>query len=259
MEVHGRQEREIGMAQTVALYSVKGGVGKTASAVNLAALSAAAGRNVLVWDLDPQSAASWYLQTEAGAERPVKKLLKPKGVAASVRPTMHNHLWILPALPGQQAIEHHLADRKDAGYRLAKLIDPLAEQFDEIWIDAPPGLSLLADNVLRAADMVLVPMVPSHLSERTWFQLKGHLRDHGIHPGQLRAFLSMVDRRRTLHRDFAERHRHDMPELLETQIPYASVIEQMGDDQQPSVCREPRHPANRAYRSLWDEIDALFG
>ncbi|MFP4640056.1 MAG: ParA family protein [Guyparkeria sp.] len=246
------------MAQTVALYSVKGGVGKTASAVNLAALSAAAGRQVLVWDLDPQSAASWYLQTEAAADRPVKKLLKPKGLAAAVRPTIHGNLWVLPAFPGQQAIEHHLADKKDAGYRLAKLIDPLAEQFEEIWIDAPPGLSLLADNILRAADMVLVPMVPTHLSERTWFQLKGHLRDRGIHPEQLCTFLSMVDRRRTLHREFAERHRHDMPELLETQIPYASVIEQMGDDQQPSVYREPRHPANRAYASLWEEIDGLF-
>ncbi len=246
------------MAQTVVLYSVKGGVGKTASAVNLAALSAAAGRRTLVWDLDPQSAASWYLQTEAGAEQPVKKLLKPKGLAAVVRPTIHNNLWVLPALPGQQAIEHHLADKKDAGFRLAKLIDPLAEQFDEIWIDAPPGLSLLADNVLRAAHMVLVPMVPTHLSERTWFQLKNHLRERKIHPEHLKSFLTLVDRRRTMHRDFADRHRHDMPELLEAQVPYASVIEQMGDRQQPSVYTEPRHPANRAYQSLWNEIDALF-
>ncbi|MGM0517747.1 MAG: ParA family protein [Pseudomonadota bacterium] len=246
------------MTQTVALYSVKGGVGKTASAVNLAALSAAAGRRVLVWDLDPQSAASWYLQGEAEAGGSVKKLLKRKGLAASVRPTPHPHLWVLPALPGQQAIEHHLADRKDAGFRLAKLLDPLAEEFEEIWIDAPPGLSLLADNVLRAADMVLVPMVPTHLSERTWFQLKAHLGDRKIHPEHLRAFLSMVDRRRTLHREFADRHHRDIPELLGTQVPYASVVERMGEDQQPSVYSEPRHPANQAYRALWDEIDALF-
>ena len=246
------------MAQTVALYSVKGGVGKTASTVNLAALSAAAGRRVLVWDLDPQRAASWYLQSEATAERPVKKLLKAKGIAKAVRPTIHNHLWILPALPGQQAIEHHLADKKDAGYRLSKLLDPLLEEFEEIWIDAPPGLSLLADNVLRSADLVLVPMVPTHLSERTWYQLKQHLAERKIHPGQLRAFLSLVDRRRRMHREFGERHRHDIPELLDTEIPYASVVERMGEDQQPSVYRDPRHPANQAYRALWEEIDALF-
>ena len=246
------------MAQTVALYSVKGGVGKTASAVNLAALSAAAGRRVLVWDLDPQRAASWYLQAEASAERPVKKLLKAKGIAKAVRPTIHNHLWVLPALPGQQAIEHHLADKKDAGYRLAKLLDPLLEEFEEIWIDAPPGLSLLADNLLRAADLVLVPMVPTHLSERTWYQLKQHLSERKIHPGQLRAFLSLVDRRRRMHREFGERHRLDIPELLEAEIPYASVVERMGEDQQPSVYREPRHPANQAYRALWEEIDTLF-
>ncbi|MCL7744847.1 ParA family protein [Guyparkeria hydrothermalis] len=246
------------MAQTVALYSVKGGVGKTASTVNLAALSAAAGRRVLVWDLDPQRAASWYLQAEPSAERPVKKLLKPKGIAKAVRPTIHNHLWVLPALPGQQAIEHHLADKKDAGYRLAKLLDPLTDQFEEIWIDAPPGLSLLADNVLRAADMVLVPMVPTHLSERTWYQLKQHLDERKIHPEHLRTYLALVDRRRRMHREFRERHRHDIPELLETEIPYASVVERMGEDQQPSVYREPRHPANQAYRALWEEIDALF-
>ena len=246
------------MAEVVALYSVKGGVGKTASTVNLAALSAARGRKTLLWDLDPQGAASWYLQAEEDRKGAAKKLLKPKSAAAGIMPSAMKNLWVLPTRQDQHHLEHLLAEKKDSGFRIAKVLDGLLDEFEEIWIDTPPGLSLLADNVLRASDMVLVPVVPTHLSLRTWQQLKNHLMQAQIKPGDIAAFLTMVDRRRVLHRNFAEQHQHDIPELLEPQIPYASLIEQMGDNRMPSVLTNARHPASRAYMALWRAVEQYF-
>lgn len=246
------------MANIIALYSIKGGVGKTASAVNLAALSALQGRKTLLWDLDPQGAASWYLQAEHAGGPKTQKLLKGKSVAQGLRATLHRHLTVLPSDPSHSDMEHLLAEKKDAGFRLSKVLDALIEDFDEIWIDTPPGLSLLGDNVLRAADLVLVPVVPTHLSERTWFQLKQHLTQEHIHPGMLNAFLTLVDRRRIKHRDFIEHHRLDMPELWDIEIPYASIVEQMGETQTPLVYSHARHPAAQAYFRLWQQIDEQF-
>jgi len=246
------------MANIIALYSIKGGVGKTASAVNLAALSALQGRKTLLWDLDPQGAASWYLQAETTRGHRTQKLLKAKSIADGLRTSLHRNLTVLPSGPQYRDMEHQLAEKKDSGFRLAKVLDGLAEDFDEIWIDTPPGLSLLADNVLRAADLVLVPLVPTHLSERTWFQLKEHLKQQQLHPGQLAGFLTLVDRRRIKHREFTNQHRLDMPELWDIEIPYASIIEQMGESQVPTVFSHARHPAAQAYFRLWQQIDAQF-
>lgn len=246
------------MANIISLYSIKGGVGKTASAVNLAALSALQGRKTLLWDLDPQGAASWYLQAETASGPKTHKLLKAKSVTQGLRRSLHRNLAVLPSDPRHRDMEHLLAEKKDSGYRLAKVLDGLAEDFDEIWIDTPPGLSLLGDNVLRAADLLLVPVVPTHLSERTWFQLKEHLKQEHIHPGQMAGFLTLVDRRRSKHREFIEQHQLDMPELWDIEIPYASIIEQMGETQTPVVFSHARHPAAQAYFRLWQRIDAQF-
>lgn len=246
------------MAQIIALYSVKGGVGKTASVVNLAALSALQGRKVLLWDLDPQGAASWYLQAEPSSAPKIGQLLKAKSVAAGLRPSMHRNLTVLPSDQRYHDMEHVLAEKKDSGFRIAKVLDGLTDDFDEIWIDTPPGITLLGDNVLRAADLVLVPLVPTHLSERTWFQLKAHLAEEKIKPGQLAAFLTMVDRRRALHRDFFAQKIVQIPELWPVEIPYASIIEQMGDDQSPTVFTHARHPAAQAYFQLWQRLDTAL-
>jgi cellulose biosynthesis protein BcsQ len=243
------------MAQIIALYSVKGGVGKTASVVNLAALSALQGRKVLLWDLDPQGAASWYLQAEPESAPKIQQLLKAKSVMQGLRPSKHRNLTVLPSDQRYHEMEHVLAEKKDAGFRIAKVLDGLADDFDEIWIDTPPGLTLLGDNVLRAADLVLVPLVPTHLSERTWFQLKTHLVAEKIKPGKLAAFLTMVDRRRALHRDFYTEKQLEIPELWPTEIPYAAIIEQMGDEQIPTVFAHAKHPAAQAYFKLWQAID----
>ncbi len=246
------------MAQIIALYSVKGGVGKTASVVNLATLSALQGRKVLLWDLDPQGSASWYLQAEPESAPRLQQLLKVKSIADGVRLTHHRNLCVLPSDQRYHDIEHALAEKKDAGFRIAKLLDGLGEPFDEIWIDTPPGITLLGDNVLRAADLVLVPIVPTHLSERTWFQLKTHLSTEKIRPRHLAAFLSMVDRRRTLHRDFFVTRQREIPELWPTEIPYAALVEQMGDEQIPTVLRYARQPAAQAYFRLWKQIDHVL-
>jgi len=251
----GKIERD--MTSTIALFSIKGGVGKTASTVNLAALSALHGRRTLIWDLDPQGAATWYLRTEALDGTALKKLLKGKKLHKALRKTPHRNLWLLPSDPRYRDMERVLDDMKHGEFQIAHMLEELYDEFDEIWIDCPPGLSLLADNILRAADILLVPMIPTFLSERTWYQLREHIEKEKIHPQRLHAFLTMVDRRRALHRAFLEQQGKRIPELWDIEIPYASAVEQMGVDQTPLVYSQPRSPAAQAYFQLWKRIDQL--
>ncbi|MDD3610601.1 MAG: ParA family protein [Halothiobacillaceae bacterium] len=238
-----------------AVFSIKGGVGKTAAAVNLAALSAVHGRRVLLWDLDPQGAATWYLQGEALDNTPLKRLLKGKGIGERIRPTAQRNLFLLPSDPHYRDLERVLDDMKRSTLRLREMLGEIGEDFDEIWIDCPPGLSLLADNLFRAVDRLIVPLVPTWLSERAYLQLVEDLRERCPHPPQLLAFLSMVDRRRALHRDFYATHGASLPGLLPVEIPYASLIEQMGEARAPLVWTHSRSEPAQAYFRLWKQLE----
>jgi len=246
------------MTKTIALFSIKGGVGKTASAVNLAALSSLHGRRTLIWDLDPQGASTWYLRTAALDGVSLKKLLKGKKLGKTLRKTPHRNLWLLPSDPVYRDMERTLDEMKHGEFQIARMLEELHDEFDEIWIDCPPGMSLLADNILRAAEILLVPMIPTHLSQRTWQQLSEHMDRERIHPRHVHAFLTMVDRRRVLHRDFLAQQQGHIKGLWEVEIPYASAVEQMGVDRMPTVFSQPRSPAAQAYFELWKKIDALI-
>ncbi len=239
----------------IAAYSVKGGVGKTATAVNLAALAALHGRRTLLWDLDPQGATSWYLETRAEPAAPLDRLLRGKGLKRAVQATRHRNLSLLPAGPAYRDLDLHLNDMKRSRKRIAEVLERLRERFDTVIIDCPPGLSLVADNVFRAADMVLVPLVPSWLSARAYEQMRAHLRDSGIHPGAVYAFLNMVDRRRRVHRDFRQRLGRELPDLTDIEVPYSSLVERMGEDRRPLVYSHPRSEPAQAFAELWRRID----
>ncbi|MFP4154595.1 MAG: ParA family protein [Halothiobacillaceae bacterium] len=246
------------MTNTIALFSIKGGVGKTAAAVNLAALSALHGRRTLIWDLDPQAATTWYLKSAAVEGPSIRRIFKGKGLGKAIRRTPHRNLWLLPSDLSYRDAEQVLGDLKHGVFQIAHMLESLYDEYDEIWIDCPPGLSLLADNVIRAAQVLLVPLVPTHLSERTWYQLLEHMNREKIHPEHFHAFLSLVDRRRQLHRNFRNEHARRIPQLLPVEIPYASVVEQMGVDRMPTVFSHSRTPAAQAYFALWQQIDELL-
>src|SRR4051812_43898811 len=134
--------------------------------------------------------------------------------------------------------------------RLARVVAPLAEEYDYIFLDCPPSISLVSESVFEAADVLLVPIVPATLSSRTFVQLRDVVGSGNGAPLVL-AFFSMVDGCKRLHRDVMSALASDHTELLDTAIPNASAVERMGHHRAVIEDFAPRARATDAYRSLW--------
>ncbi|SFI04988.1 ParA family protein [Modicisalibacter xianhensis] len=243
--------------QMLALYSIKGGVGKTASAVNLAAEAALAGKRVLLWDLDPQAATTFYLKSKAKVRGGIDKLVKGKATLDKViRATEIERLDLLPASFGSREMDRLLEGRKPS--RLRKILKPINDDYDLVLLDCPPNLSALSDQVFSSIDALLVPVVPSTLSMRTLTLLREHL-DGQDQPCPVWPFATLVDRRKRLHRDTLETLPEQWPLRLSATIPYASVIERMGVEQAPVASFARRTRAAQAYTALWEEVAGRLG
>ena len=241
--------------KVIAVYNIKGGVGKTAAAVNLSCYAAAGGGRTLVWDLDPQGAATFYLGVKAKIKGGVKKLVARKHPLADfIKATDYDRLDIVPADFSYRNMDLRLDETKKPIQRLRKLLKPLADDYDYVFLDCPPSISLVSENVFQAADALLVPTIPTTLSLRTLLQLMEFTREQGLGDLPVLPFFSMVDKRRQLHRLVVEHPPENIPRPLETYIPYASEVERMGVNQAPIAAFAPHGRAARSYEILWEEL-----
>jgi chromosome partitioning protein len=218
----GEQSDMAHKAKVIAIYSLKGGVGKTTLAVNLAAESALRrDKKTLLWDLDPD------------------KLITKTGIA---------NLDLLPAdtsLRGLDGFLTSLGKKK----RLAKLVESISSQYDRIFLDCPPGLTETSEQMMRAADIIIVPVIPSPLSQRALADVIAHLKEHHKGHAPLLPVFSMVDRRRNLH-VAATSANADWP-----RIPMASAVEQMAVHRAPVGMFAHRSPAGEAFYMLSGAIE----
>lgn len=243
------------MPVVVAAYALKGGVGKTAAAVNIAWLAAAEGHRTLLWDLDPQAAATFLLRSKAKVKGGARKLLQGRtDVRAAVKDTAYEGLELLPAEALYDSADLDLVEAKKSEQRVERVLRPLEDAYDVIVLDCPPGLSLLSTNIVNAANMLLVPVVPSPLSLRTLdhvVELAGGV--DGPAPKVL-AFFSMVEARRPLHRDVIALVHGKYGDVATATIPASAVVERMGQRRAPVGIFAPNSPAAGAYRVLWGEV-----
>ncbi len=245
--------------RTLAMWTVKGGVGKTAAAVNLAHAAAVTGIRTLLWDLDPQGATSFYLRALPSVPGGVRSVLDPsQELRALIHGSEFDNLSLLPADFSYRHLDLALDAGKKPRKRLRKRLRTLAGDFDLALIDCPPSVSLVSESVLRAADAVLVPVIPTTLSMRTLEQVRQFTANLGSHRPQLLPFLSMVDRRKRMHLDICDQCLAD-PTFLRSVIPSASIIERMGLTRAPVAATLPSQPAARAFQSLWQEVAARLG
>lgn len=242
----------------IATYSIKGGVGKTATAVNLAHLAASEGARVLVWDLDPQGAATFYFRVKPKVKGGGKALIKGKRELDDVvKGTDYENLDLVPADFSYRNMDLVLDAAKKPTRRLAQLLRPMARDYDYVFLDCPPSISLASEAVFQAANALLVPLIPTTLSLRTFDQLDSFLTEHpGRKKLRLIGFFSMVDRRKRLHRELVDEVGRARPEVLDIQVPASTDVERMGVHRAPLFTFAPRSRGAVAYRELWKATEA---
>jgi cellulose biosynthesis protein BcsQ len=229
---------------------LKGGVGKTTLAVSLAwAAATRSSRRTLLWDLDPQAAASFLLggapKTKGEAQAIFAKDLDPEKL---IRPTGIDRLDLLPAdasLRGLDRFLFGLGKKK----RLLKLIEEVGRDYDRVLLDAPPGLTETSEQVLRAADLIIVPVIPSPLSRRAFDEVVAHLDRQGLRNGPILPVFNMVDRRRSLHRAGLE------ADPRWPVVPMASAFEAMSAATGGVASLPPGSPAGQALLALWAGVE----
>lgn len=232
----------------IAIYSLKGGVGKTTLAVNLGwAAATVSARRTLLWDLDPQGGSTFLLGAAPGMHRQAKAIFtRDVAPAKLAQPTAIDRLDLIPADISLRELDLtlHALDKKK---RLTRLLEDNFAAYDRVLLDCPPGLTEISQQVMRAADVIVVPVIPSPLSMRAFEEVAAHLGAKGS--AALMPVHAMVDRRRKLHADALAAH-PDWPA-----IPMASIIESMAVRRQPVGAFAPRSPAARAFTDLWAAIE----
>jgi cellulose biosynthesis protein BcsQ len=242
--------------KTLATYNIKGGVGKTASAVNLAYLAARDGLRTLLWDLDPQGAASYLLRVRPRVKGGGKALvLGKRSLEEAVKVTEFDGLDLVPADFTYRNLDLVLGETKKPTQRITRLLGPMADNYDLAVLDCPPGISLVSENVVHAADILLVPLIPTTLSVRTLEQLTEFVGELD-HPPTLIPFFTMVDGRKRLHREVIDDLRAHRDDLATTVVPALSLVEQMAVHRAPLPVFAPRSRVTRSYEDLWAEVSA---
>ena len=240
-----------------ASYNIKGGVGKTATAVNLAYLAARDGYRVLLWDLDPQAAASFLFRIRPRVKGGGKALIQgTRSIDGAIKATDFDNLDLLPADFTYRNLDLILDNAKKPTRKLRRLLAPLRAEYDVIFLDCPPSISLLSESVLHAADVLLVPLIPTTLSVRTLDQLTEFISGFNGHQPAVLAFFSMIDRRKRLHLEIADQLPAQRSDFAATAIPALSMIEQMSVRRAPVTAFAPRSAAARSYAALWAEARA---
>lgn len=235
--------------KVIACYSSKGGVGKTAAAVNLAWWLAARGRSTLLLDLDPQGASSFYFRVKSGGKKWSKKLGAEDALLDSIQESEYPNLDILPAHHSLRKMDSTLAD--SSRETLADSLSVLEAHYDILVLDCPPTMGRLAENIFNAANWVLTPVVPTTLAERSWEQLQAFFEEKGWKPKRLRPFFSMVQARKTLHRDTMATLRVRNTNFPQAFIPHSRDVEYMGLKQAPLLSYAPQCPAALGYHAVF--------
>lgn len=243
--------------KTAAVYSIKGGVGKTAAAVNLSWLSSGPNSPVLLCDLDPQGASSYYFRVRPSKKFSGEKFLKgQKNIYANIKATDFENLDLLPSDFSFRNLDLELSGKKKPVQRLKKTIGEISDNYRYLFFDCPPNLTLFSESVFSASDIILVPVIPTTLSIRTYEQLLRFFESNGLSPQKILAFFSMVETKKKLHRDIVA-EMQDMPGFLRSCIPYSSDIEKMGVYRAPVTAVKPSSLSSKSYAGLWQELQSL--
>ena len=230
----------------IAIYNIKGGVGKTSTTINLA-YNASKKNKILVWDLDPQGASTFYLEKKVKDRDLIQKVNK-KGLSKFIKHTKFKNIDLIPAD----------LSLKDAYFENDKLFKNLLKNITDykyIFIDSPPTLSSISQNIFKASDVILIPTIPTILSVRTYNQIVKYFKNY-TNDRKIFTFLSMVDKRKKMHLDISDKIlKLPKKQILRTPIYNSSIVEKMGEELSPVEVFAPYSESSKAYRNLWKELE----
>ena len=237
--------------RSVAVFHLKGGVGKTTTAVNLAALAAADGLPTLLWDLDPQGGASWALNCQA--EKKQNKFWSgdiPLG--EFIQPTRWRNLHLIAGDLSLRKFQQTMADKPITRQAMLQALSVLSERYTLVLIDCPPALTPQMEGVLRAVDRLLIPVQPSAISLHAYQQMRQQL--DWVKKKQWLPFVTMLDKRKSAQVSWVRDQAAQCAGLLPTFIAHSASAEKMLELRQPIVIAQPQMPLARSYRALWAQV-----
>ncbi|MEI6712804.1 MAG: AAA family ATPase [Verrucomicrobiota bacterium] len=236
-------------------YSIKGGVGKTALAVNLAFAFSDKGYRALLIDLDPQGAAAFYFRVDSAEKfKMTDKRSLIEGLRRNIRESDFPGLDIIPSNLAYRHFDILLHGMKKRRTQLRNILDGLKSDYDVIVLDCPPNITLLSENIFRATDAIVVPVIPTVLSQRTFEQLLEFFEEKEISPDILRPFFSMAQSRNKMHRAIMNSLSSAYPNFLHSVIPFSAEVEKMGIQRMPLLAYAGNSSAGKAYQALCEEI-----
>jgi len=250
-------------SKVIAVANQKGGVGKTTTAVNLAACVAAAGQRVLLFDLDPQANATSGLGLEkvegASAYRP---LLGEGGLLEKIQSTAFERLQIIPSEVDMCGADIELARADNHLHRLAGALQPVlqAQRFDLVFVDCPPSLGILTLNAFAAADGVLVPLQCEYYALEGISMLNrimAQLHDTGVNPRLelVGVVMTMFDSRTNLSQQVvSEVRQHFGERVFETLIPRSTRLAEAPSFGKPIIHYDKHSSGAAAYELLAQEL-----
>jgi chromosome partitioning protein len=240
--------------QSVALTALKGGVGKTSTTVNLAALAAAAGHRTLVWDIDPQAGATACLGVKPKLRGGAQRLLGgDRDLHQAIRRSAIERLDVLPGDVTLREADVIVSSGRKPRRTLKRILSSVAKDYDVVVVDCPPGVGPATEVLVRSVDLMLIPVVPAPLDLRALDRFTDVVEELGAPAELVAPFLSLVDRRKPLHRKLVDEVRTER-RFLAAAVPVSSAVERMPMEQVPTVVAAPRSLASLALRDLWAEV-----